>query len=188
MKKAKRLWVIPLLLVVIAAAILAIYKGTHILYLQASPKEYSEYVTKYSQEYGVDEHLVYAVIRCESSFNPEAVSHVGARGLMQLMDETYQWARSRMKDERDISYDDIFDPELNIQYGTYVLKLLLDEFPSPETAIAAYHAGWGNVKKWLDDPEKSDNGQDLQSIPFGNTDKYVRRVMHTKQIYDKLYK
>ena len=92
-----------------------------------------------------------------------------------------------MKDTRDISYDDLYDPELNIQYGTYILSLLLEEFKTQDTAVAAYHAGWGNVKNWLADPERSANGVDIDSIPIADTDAYVKKVGRTKQIYDKLY-
>ena len=68
------------------------------------------------------------------------------RGLMQITEETFQWIRFRMKDESGASYDDLFDEKINIQYGTFLLKTLLDEFGSEANALCAYHAGWGNAK------------------------------------------
>ena len=175
------------ILLVLTVGFFAARYGIQRYYQSAYPQKYSELVEKYADQYNVDKNLVYAVIRTESGFNPEAESHKDARGLMQIMDETYEWAKFRMKDKRDVTYDDMYDEELNIQYGTYILSLLLEEFKTQDTAVAAYHAGWGNVKKWLADPEKSQNGTDIDTIPFQDTDAYVKKVEHTKKISQALY-
>lgn len=151
------------------------------------PKEYQDAVETYAEQYGVDEDLVYAVIHTESGFQEDAVSSVGARGCMQLMQETYDWAKMRMGDDREITYDDMFDPELNIQYGTFVLSLLLEEFGQQDTALAAYHAGWSKVKEWLDNPEVSHDGVKLHAIPFADTSSYVKKVNEALNIYRKIY-
>ena len=84
------------------------------------PTDYEEYVIRYSTKYKCDPVLVFSVIKVESGFNKDAVSSVGARGLMQLMEDAYDWIKYRLDDQRDNTYDDMFDPELNIQYGTYL--------------------------------------------------------------------
>lgn len=164
-----------------------IYGSIHILYRQAYPKKYQSIVSQYSEEFGVDKPLIYSVIRSESRFNPDAVSSIGACGLMQITEETFDWAKSKM-DEKDLStYQDIFDPETNIKYGTFILSLLLNEFGNYKTAIAAYHAGWGNVKQWLNDPEHSQDGEMVSDIPFPDTKAYVSQVLSSEKIYKRLY-
>lgn len=168
-------------------AVLVVGNITNFIYKESYPKTYSAYVTKYSQEYNIDENLVYAVIRSESGFNPDAVSEVDAKGLMQITEDTFNWAHSRMENPDDVTYDNIFDPEVNIRYGVYILRLLLDEFQSEGTTIAAYHAGWGVVKGWLENSEYSSNGIDIESIPGTKTNSYVSTVLKAKENYEKIY-
>lgn len=152
------------------------------------PKRYSEYVSAVSEKYSFDENMIYAVIRTESRFNPDAVSDVGATGLMQLMPDAYEWVKYRMKDDRNITYDDMALPEYNIEYGTYLLKLLYDEYGDYETALAAYHAGRGSVNNWLKDPENSSDGKILdKKIPSSATAHYVHKVMCSYEVYSKIY-
>lgn len=156
-------------------------------YNAAYPMKYQEYVSHYAKEYDVPPSLVYAVIRSESSFDPDAVSNIGARGLMQITESTYEWAVYRMGTSNPLDYDSLWEPEENIRYGVYILSLLLKEFDSPETALCAYHAGWGNVKSWLENEEYSADGVNIHSIPFKDTGRYVPKVMETKAMYEKLY-
>ena len=151
------------------------------------PREYSQYVEKYSAQYGVDPLLVYAVIYNESRFRPDAQSEVGARGLMQMMEDAFEWTKYRLEPESDAVYDDMYDPETNIRYGTYMLSLLLEEFGTVDNALCAYHAGWGSVKNWLADPAYSSDGVHVETIPFADTRTYVERVNKTLQIYQRLY-
>ena len=176
-----------LLVLLLAALLFWTLGGRDRVQSAVYPRQYSQYVEKYSEEYGVDPLLVYAVIYNESRFRPDAVSHVGARGLMQLMEEAFQWTHSRLEPEADTVYDDMFDPETNIRYGTYMLSLLLEEFGTTDNALCAYHAGWGSVKQWLADPEYSPDGVHVENIPFGDTRTYVERVNETLEIYQRLY-
>ncbi len=172
----------------LAGAWLLVHFGISTYYRAVYPDRYHSYVQQYSRQYDLPPELVYGVIYTESRFNPQAVSRVGARGLMQLMEETFEWARYRAGDPQEMEYDSMFDPETNIRYGSYTLSLLLEEFGSVETALCAYHAGWGNVKKWLANSKYSDDGSTLRLIPYSDTQFYVDKVKKTADIYKKLYR
>ena len=156
-------------------------------YQKAYPVQYSYWVEEYADKNDLDPALVYAGIRTESSFRPLAWSSVGARGLMQLTEETFEWVAYRMHDQSGTVYEDMFDPEANIRYGTYLLKDLLAEFGTEANALCAYHAGWGNAKNWLSDPQYSPDGKNIETIPFEDTRGYVKKVLDTKEIYQELY-
>lgn len=152
----------------------------------AYPLKYTDAVEKYAAQYGLSPALVYGIIHTESRFRPDAVSPIGARGLMQITEETFEWARWRCGDT-DTTYEQLFEPETNIRYGTYIFSLLLKEFGQPEEALAAYHAGWGSVKKWLSTEEYSADGVTLLNIPFKDTAQYVPRVKRATGIYSRVY-
>ena len=167
---------------------LGIYKVPDLCRDYIYPHKYSEYVDRYSAKYHMDKNFVYAVIKTESNFDPSAESNVGARGLMQLMEDAYDWVGYRMEDGREISYDHMFVPEYNIEYGTYLLMLLYDEYGDFETTLAAYHSGRGNVNKWLENSEYSSDGKTLDNIPSAATKHYVEKVMSAYSAYNNLYK
>ena len=124
--------------------------------------EVGEIVRRAARTFGLDENLIHAVIQTESGGNPLAVSRRGAKGLMQLMDET-----ARMLGVRNP-----FDVEENIFGGTRYLKQLLEKFDNDiELALAAYNAGPGNVERYGGIP------------PFAETRAYVRRVL---EIFNRL--
>lgn len=151
------------------------------------PREYSEFVEKYSAEFGVPETVIYAVIKTESDFDANAVSPASppALGLMQLTEETYEWVASKLKESP--SAFDIYDPSTNIRYGVWYLSYLYGRFENWDTAFAAYNAGPGNVSKWLDNSEYSTDGETLSYIPFKETRNYVQKVNKAIEIYDRLY-
>ncbi|MBZ4669954.1 MAG: hypothetical protein JG769_258 [Oscillospiraceae bacterium] len=151
------------------------------------PIKYKEYVELYSAKYGMDKYFIYSVIKTESNFNEKAESNVGARGLMQIMNDAFDWIKYRMSDSRDISYDDMFKAEYNIEYGTYMLKLLTDEYGDYETALAAYHAGRTTVNNWLSDEKYSSDGKTLKKIPSKTTAHYVEKVMKAYKSYTNIY-
>ena len=156
-------------------------------YRAAYPVDYQDTVVACALERELPPELVFAVIYSESGFNHEAVSYVEARGLMQITEDTFEWARWRMGDDEAIDFNQMFVPETNIRYGTAILALLLDEFAGEREALSAYHAGWGSVKGWLQKEEYSNNGSTLDYIPFGDTRAYVAKVLQTKEIYRRLY-
>ena len=162
------------------------YMGLGALKKQLYPREYSELVEKYCGMYDIDVNLAYAVIHTESGFDSNAVSHLGACGLMQLMPATFDWLRSKDADHCD-RYTDVFDPETNIRYGILFLSLIAERFEDEQLVIAAYHAGMSRVSSWLSDSSLSTDGKSLCCIPFADTEHYVRKVQRTKRIYEVLY-
>lgn len=118
-------------------------------------------VSRYAALYGLSESLVYAVIRAESNFNPNAVSSAGARGLMQLMPGT----------AAEMGVTDIFDPTQNVAGGTQYLSKMFSIFNDKRLALAAYNAGPENVKKYKGIP------------PFEETKNYVRIVLSFEEAY-----
>ena len=152
------------------------------------PKKYSEYVSKYSKEYGIPEHIIYAVIKVESNFDPKARSSAGAMGLMQMMPETFLWLTGGQHLGENLPADALYDPEVSIKYGAYYLRYLYRKFDyNWDNAFAAYNAGEGNVKTWLSSDEYSDGEGGLKKIPFPETKNYVKKVNKNIKSYKKLY-
>jgi len=191
MKKRKRrpgiIFLRLLLLAMAVALCAALYVRVERFYMQrAYPIRYDEIVEREAKNNGLPVSLVYAVIRTESSFRPGVQSHLGARGLMQIMEETYDWVAFRLG-EAGGDFESLYDAETNIRYGTALLRILLDEFHTLENTLCAYHAGWGNAKSWLANPAHAPDGKSVENIPFGDTAWYVAKVLETQAIYQKLY-
>ena len=187
-KGMKKFLITSFLLLLLIAATLLLRSALVNIDNEIYPLKYSKFVEEQSEIYEVDKALVYAVIRTESSFDPEAVSEIGARGLMQITKSTFEWAQMKMgKEFSDDSYDDLFDPETNIKYGTFLLSAFIKEFGSVDNALCAYHAGWGNAKSWLKDPEYSPDGENITNIPFKDTNWYVNKINEVMDKYKSLY-
>ena len=150
------------------------------------PRQYSPLVQKYADQYGIDRNLVYAIIKCESNFDEKALSRAGAFGLMQITEATYEWARTRENDKLTQPVS-LYDPEHNIRYGCAIYSILENEFSHPSVALAAYNAGRGRVISWLSSDAYSDDGKTLHTIPFSETDGYVKKVLKTQKIYNLIY-
>ena len=132
---------------------------------------------RWSQRYGVDVDMVAAVLECESSGRPRAVSRSGARGLMQLMPETAA-GMARELGLPEPSSREMFDPELNIRLGTYFLSKLFGRFGrDPVLVIAAYHAGPTRIADSLKRRGNPSGEELLPDIDAPLTRAYVRKVM-----------
>ncbi|MEG0692406.1 MAG: lytic transglycosylase domain-containing protein [Oscillospiraceae bacterium] len=184
--RTKKLVVLLLLIILIIAALFGIKYTANKLYKSAYPKKYSGSVIKYSAEYNIDEDILYAIIKTESDFKPDVTSNVGARGLTQIMEDTFNWIKTKLKDENTV-YDDMYQADDNIRYGAFLIGYLYDEFKSYETAAAAYHAGRTATGKWLKNAEYSSDGITLDTIPIKDTQHYVNKVMKSFQMYKKIY-
>lgn len=184
MKKFKTLLSLFLIILIIIAAFISYKKLEKSLY----PIKYSEYVTKYSKQYNLDPTLIYAVIKCESSFRPHAVSKDDAIGLMQITPNTYKWLVTKTKNPaKEVDINDLFNEETNIKFGCFLLRLHLNEFNDTRMALAAYHAGRGAVNDWLKDLKTSKDGKTLDNIPYLDTSSYVDKVIRVQEKYNKLY-
>lgn len=150
------------------------------------PLDYTSSIRAEAETDGVDKYLVAALVKAESNFDPGADSSAGAKGLMQLKDETASFCASQLG--LTLSDGDIYSPEINIKLGTYYLKRMLDIFGGDVAlAVAAYNAGEGNVRKWLSDPSYSADGVTLDTIPFSETESHVRKISFYQRIYRILY-
>lgn len=150
--------------------------------------EYRDLIEQYAYAQGLDPAFVAAVIYNESRFDPQAVSRVGARGLMQVMEETGQWIAEKLGETDGYSFDLMFTPETNIRFGTWYLAFLSREFDGDIVKmVAGYHAGQGRVREWLSNPEYSSDGITLEHIPYPDTEQYVQKVVNAYAIYTRHY-
>ena len=147
--------------------------------------EYTEYVKKYANEYNVDEYLIYAIIKAESNFNQDAVSHRGAKGLMQLMYSTAEDISKRI--DIELNEDNILDPDININLGTKYISMLIQKYNNINLALAAYNAGSGNVDGWIEKGTLKSDGSDIENVPFTETNNYVRKILRDYEIYKNVY-
>ncbi len=161
--------------------------GKTLILKEIYPIKYQSFVEKYSEEYGIDKYLVYSIMKVESGFDPKAVSSAGAKGLMQLMDDT----SSECNRKANFGYtipDDMFDAEKNIRTGCFYLKTLMDTYGDTTLAVTAYNGGTGNVGKWLENSRLSDGEGGLSDIPYTETKNYVKKVLRAYSRYTELYK
>ena len=153
------------------------------------PKDCRELIMVYSRQYNLSPALIAAVILNESSFDPGAVSSVGARGLMQLMPDTAEWIAHKLNIS-DYSFEQMDDAATNIRFGCWYLNYLSTLFRGdPLCVVCAYHAGQGEISSWLANPLYSTDGLTLKldSLPEGPTKIYAGRVTRDYGIYQEKY-
>ena len=190
MKASGEKGIVTVLLVFLSLALLALFLAQSTVHLRREKREntYVQTARLAAAEFKVPFPLVLAVIRTESDFRPNAVSDAGACGLMQIMPETFEWLQTLSDSEVTHSESELFNPEINIKYGTYYLSYLIDHYNGrEELAVAAYNGGFANVDSWLEDERYSDDGITLTEIPYNETSQYVERVENTKSMYESLY-
>jgi peptidoglycan lytic transglycosylase len=171
---------------VVLTALVGVVAGL-VLYVQAAepswyyrlryPLSYEQIVRGHARNYDLEPALLAAVIYQESKFDAEARSDAGAVGLMQLQPETAKGIALRTGGSR-FRVEDLTNPEINVRYGSWYLRHLLDKYGDEETALAAFNAGQGNVDSWR---------KEGKGIAFAETRHYVERVQELKQIYRDAY-
>jgi soluble lytic murein transglycosylase len=141
------------------------------------PLRYEAIVRGHARNYDLPPTLVAAVIYTESKFDASARSDAGAVGLMQLLPDTAKGIALRTGGHRFV-VDDLLDPEINVRYGSWYLRNLIDRYDDVRTALAAYHAGQGNVDEWR---------REGVGIQFPETRAYVDRVLDAQRVYADAY-
>jgi len=151
------------------------------------PQPYWEEIQRYATRNGLDAFLVASLIRQESEFNPGAVSHADAYGLMQLLPKVGKNVAKELKIRR-FSTPQLLDPDINIQLGTRYFRQLTDQFGgSVEYALASYNAGSDRVQDWRNQGKFRDVYEWVESIPFTETREYVQAILRNASIYRQLY-
>ena len=164
--------------IVLAGTALYVVHNEPPWYLRARyPLDYGAIVQAHARNYRLDPALLAAVIYTESKFDANARSPAGAVGLMQLLPETARGIAERTGGAGFVS-SDLINPEINIRYGCWYLRHLLDKYGDERTALAAYHAGQANVDRWRS------HGLGIQ---FAQTRYYVKKVERLKRIYRRAY-
>jgi soluble lytic murein transglycosylase len=150
------------------------------------PKPYWSDLKKFSSSNALDPYLVASLIRQESEFNPAAVSHANAVGLMQLLPKVGRGVAKQEK-LRHFSTQQLFTPGVNMQLGTRYFRSMVDKFGAFEYALAAYNAGADRVQDWLGQGKYRDPQEFVESIPFTETREYVQAILRNANVYRQLY-
>jgi soluble lytic murein transglycosylase len=150
------------------------------------PLKHDDIIRQQAADKDLDPALIAAVIYEESRFRDQT-SHAGARGLMQITPETADFIARRSGGNRFVP-EDLATPQINIAYGAYYLRYLIDRYDGNETlAIAAYNAGQTNVDRWMAQAGGPDAFDSARHIPFPETRAYVANVSATRESYREHY-
>lgn len=157
-------------------------------WLLSYPQGYWQAILSASRKYGQDPYFVAAIIHQESQFNPEAVSPAGARGIMQVMPSTGEWAAQSIR-LSGFDKNRLFEPDTSIEIGTWYISYLMKRFKGDALlAAAAYNAGPEAVASWLEKGGSSlERDEFVESIPFAETRGYVKKVLRNYAEYRRIY-
>jgi len=172
--------VVPITVLVLAVAVGLVYfrNGQPAWFERIRyPLRYEQIVRGHAKNYDLDPALVAAVIYQESKFRADAKSSSGAIGLMQLTPQTAEGIAIRTGGSR-FQVSDLYNPEINVRYGSWYLRHLLDKYGDEKDALAAYNAGQHNVDEWR---------AEGKGIQFPETQAYVAHVEHLKHVYARAY-
>jgi soluble lytic murein transglycosylase len=151
------------------------------------PLRHEDVIRQQAADKELDPTLIAGVIYVESRFRDQT-SHAGAKGLMQLMPSTADYIAGKSGGTR-FEQDDLASPQINIAYGSWYLRYLLDRYHDNEVlALAAYNAGEGKVDEWW--REAADRGERFRvadHIPFPETREYVSKVLSARRAYRRVY-
>ncbi len=160
------------------------------------PIKYRNQIELSAVNYKLDPYLISAIIRVESNYKSDLISRKGAVGLMQIMPETAKWIMDQ-GGYANLNMESLQSPDTNIDIGAWYLQsltvqyesYLADESKLNQLALlaAAYNAGPGNLKKWLNSGEWNGQYKSIGQIPFGETRHYIQRVVYYYKKYIKYY-
>ena len=150
------------------------------------PLKHEDIIRQQSAKKELDPALVTAVIYQESKF-ADQTSSAGARGLMQITPDTARFIAKQSGGIR-FTLEDLGTPQINIAYGTWYLRWLLDRYDGRTAlAVAAYNAGFGHVDRWVSESGGPDEFDPKTDIPFPETRNYVQRVLERRKDYARRY-
>ncbi|MBO4251942.1 MAG: lytic transglycosylase domain-containing protein [Clostridia bacterium] len=147
------------------------------------PLCYKDEIVETAERYDIDVALLFAIVKTESGFNARAVSGKGAVGLMQILPSTGRF----IADKKGVAEYDLTDIGTNLDFGGYYWAYLRGKFKGVNETAAAYNAGEGTVKKWLNNREYSADGKRLKAIPYPETAAYTEKICESMKRYEKLY-
>ncbi len=169
------------LFVVVLASIL--HRATRNL---ALPLSDASIIRQQAAEKRLDPALIAAVIYAETKFDPRA-STAGAQGLMQILPSTAYYL-AHLSGGISFTAGDLANPSVNVAYGSYYLRYLLDHYDGSQMlAVAAYNGGLGNVDSWVARAKAAGKRLTIEEIPFPQTRAYVRRVLGAEHAYRAAY-
>ncbi|TYQ12820.1 UNVERIFIED_CONTAM: soluble lytic murein transglycosylase [Acetivibrio alkalicellulosi] len=155
-------------------------------YELSHPRPYEDLVLEAAEKYNIDANLIWAVMREESFYRHDVTSWAGAIGLMQIMPATGQDIASRLN--KTIKDSDLLNPEININFGAFYIRSMLDMFSGDiDKAMAAYNGGPGNVSRWNNSPLGTTKEDFPTAITFFETQEYITKVKNSYKIYNWLY-
>jgi soluble lytic murein transglycosylase len=150
------------------------------------PLSYQDIIRQQAAEKRLDPALIAGVIYAETKFDPRP-SSAGAQGLMQILPETATFL-ARRSGAKTFTAADLATPQVNIAYGSYYLRYLLDEYGGRVVpALAAYNGGEANVSTWLAHARRTGERFTVQNIPFPETRAYVQKVLDAQRAYRRAY-
>jgi len=173
--------------IVLLGALLLRPLFTHAVHdLTTLPLRHEDAIRQQAHEKQLDPSLIAGVIYAESKFS-DSTSSAGALGLMQLLPSTAHFIAGRSGGTA-FTTEDLSTPEINIAYGSWYLRYLLDRYDGDEVlALAAYNGGMGNVDGWVAEARARGERLDVADIPFPETKAYVTRVLDARRDYRRTY-
>lgn len=157
----------------------------HRIDLKEYPREFSEFVEKYSKEYGVSEDVIYAVIKYKSNFVSNSVRDDGGIGLMGIRPSDFEWLLSLTKE--DLTNGILYDPETNVRYGAYMISYLYNVYGKWTSVYAALLSDKETVDSWMADDKNLDKDGYLIKIPDEDVSSKVDNLAEISNKYRKLY-
>lgn len=171
--------------------IILFWIGIMVLRTFVYPVKYFDVIKQEATKNNLDPYLVLSIIKAESSFNKDATSNKNARGLMQIIDSTAEEINNKINSGDNNDKSDIYDVNVNIAFGCSYFASLVERYDGNYyLAICAYNAGLGNVDKWINEniiSTKLDEYENI-SLPFKETEKYLKKVMNSYKMYKILYR